>query len=64
MSQDIPNENGSIGEAGLFAPDHHGQAAMLVVESLIHGLVAQSVLTLDQAIEIVELDAEVKYDTG
>jgi hypothetical protein len=43
-------------------PDAHGQAAMLLVESLIHGLVDRSVVSAEVAIEIVEAAAEVKVD--
>ena len=43
-------------------PDAHGQAAMLLVESLIHGLVSRSVISVEEAIEIVEIAAEVKAE--
>jgi len=43
-------------------PDAHGQAAILLVESLIHGLVARAVLSIVDAMEIVEVAAEVKAD--
>lgn len=45
-------------------PDAHGQAALLLVESLIHGLIARSALTVEEAIEIIEIAAEVKRDVG
>ena len=45
-------------------PDAHGQAAMLLVESLIHGLIAHSVLTAADGVEIVTIAAEVKSDIG
>ena len=45
-------------------PDAHGQAAMLLVESLIHGLIARSVITVADAIEIVEVAADVKMEIG
>lgn len=45
-------------------PDAHGQAAMLLVESLIHGLIARSVISVEDAVEIVEVAAEVKNDIG
>jgi hypothetical protein len=41
-------------------PDAHGQAAVLLVESLLHGLVARSLITVADAIEIVEVAADVK----
>ncbi len=44
------------------SPDAHGQAAMLLVESLIHGLIARSVLSVAEAVEIVDVAAEVKRE--
>jgi hypothetical protein len=43
--------------------DPHGRAALLLVESLIHDLVARSTLTIGEAIEIVEtaVDADVQF---
>ena len=43
-------------------PDAHGQAAMLLVESLIHGLIARSVIKVADAVEIVGIAAEVKEE--
>ena len=43
-------------------PDAHGQAAMLLVESLVHGLVGRSVISVADAVEIVEIAAEVKAE--
>ena len=45
-------------------PDAHGQAAMLLVESLIHGLIDRSLITVADAINIVEVAAEVKADVA
>ena len=45
-------------------PDAHGQAAMLLVESLIHGLIARSVISTGEAIEIVDVAAEVKVEVA
>jgi len=48
--------------------DAHGEAAMLLVESLIHGLVARSVLSVDEAIALVavavDARAEIVADHG
>jgi hypothetical protein len=44
------------------APDDaHGKAALLLVESLIHGLTARSVLSVAEAVSIMEvaLDAQI-----
>lgn len=43
-------------------PDAHGQAAMLLVESLIHGLVDRKVISIGDAIEFVDTAAEVKAE--
>ena len=45
-------------------PDAHGQAAMLLVESLIHGLIARGVIGTQEAIDIVETAAEVKTEVA
>lgn len=42
--------------------DPHGQAALLLVESLIHGLKERSVLTVAEAVDIIETAADVQYD--
>lgn len=49
---------------GATEPDPHGHAALLLVESLIHGLIASSSLTVAQAVEIVQIAAEVKQATA
>lgn len=43
-------------------PDAHGQAALLLVESLIHNLIARSALSVVEAIEIVDCAAEVSAE--
>jgi hypothetical protein len=45
-------------------PDAHGQAALLLTESLIHMLVEQGVLTNLEAIEVVHTAAEVKVEVA
>ena len=42
--------------------DAHGQAAMLLVESLLHGLILRDVIAVEDAIEIVDTAAEVKAE--
>ena len=63
---DIINDNNekdaSPGDLGGTRPDAHGQAAMLLVESLLHGLIARSVLSVAEAVEIVGVAAEVKEE--
>lgn len=58
---EISNDN-DVARSAPREPDAHGQAAMLLVESLIHGLIARSVLSVADAIEIVAVAADVKQD--
>ena len=59
VSSDNDNTHGTVASGG---PDAHGQAAMLLVESLIHGLIARSVISTADAVEIVGVAAEVKEE--
>ena len=59
MSGPLSNDN-TI-ERTPVIPDPHGQAAMLLVESLIHMLIAQSVMTVSKAIEVVETALDVTH---
>lgn len=43
-------------------PDAHGQAAMLLVESLIHGLIASSIIQISDAIDVVTVAINVKME--
>jgi hypothetical protein len=45
-------------------PDAHGQAAMLLVERLIHGLIARELISTEEAVEIVDMAAEVKAEVA
>lgn len=42
--------------------ESHGQAALLLVESLIHALIERSVLTVAEAVEITDTAHEVERD--
>jgi hypothetical protein len=44
-------------------PDY-GQPAMLLIESLIHGLIARSLLSVQDAIEIIDGAADVREEIG
>ena len=52
----MPTNDNDSATPGLFPPlpDPHGQAALLLVESLIHGLLARSIISNGDAIDIVE----------
>ena len=60
MDDDDSNENiVSRVDVGAAEADAHGHAAMLLSESILHGLIARSLITVADAIEIVEVAAEV-----
>lgn len=44
--------------------ESHGKAALLLVESLIHGLIERGTLTVVQAIEIIDAAVEVEDEIG
>ena len=52
----------AIADATLFPSDPHGHAALLLVESLIHGLCENSMLSVGQAVEITERAVNVQSD--
>lgn len=61
--------DGSKNDADLRkAVDARGEAALTLVESLIHGLLARSSLTLSEALDIVQMaidvQMEVSHDRG
>lgn len=63
MTETTSNDNQpKRGPGDLREPDPHGQAAMLLVESLLHGLIARSALSNADALEIVEIAAAVKEE--
>jgi hypothetical protein len=61
MNDDIPT---STEIPHTLEADAHGQAALLLVESLIHGLIEAQVLSVVEAIEIVDVATEVKIERG
>lgn len=59
------NENDSAMLAGTAPmPDSHGYAALLLVESLIHGLIDRSIISNRTAIEIVETADSVQVEVA
>ncbi len=57
---DSLNDNGESRERVLLPePDPHGQAALLLVESLIHALISRSVITAQEAVDLVEVAGDV-----
>lgn len=65
MAERFSNDNGAPTRhpAG-FEPDPHGRAALLLVESVLHGLIERLVITVEQAVKIVEIAAEAKDEIG
>ena len=45
-------------------PDAHGQAALLLTESLIHALVEKGQLSVPEAVEVIEIAADVKVEVA
>ena len=45
-------------------PDAHGQAALLLTESLIHALVDKGQLSVAEAVEVIETAADVKVEVA
>lgn len=64
MTDNVNDNHPYPAGARLPEPDAHGQAAMLLVESLIHGLIDRSLITVADAIDVVEVAAEVKADVA
>ena len=54
----------AAGPPGIVEPDAHGQAALLLTESLIHMLVEHGTITNTEAVEVVQTAAEVKVEVA
>ena len=48
----------------IIEPDAHGQAALLLTESLIHSLVENNNLTNEGALDVIQTAAEVKAEVA
>lgn len=63
MADENSNDNHlARGATDRCEPDAHGQAAMLLVESLIHGLIARSVIDVADAVDIVDTAADASQE--
>jgi len=61
---DAGNDDGDgPGRAFSMAPDPHGEAALLLIESLIHNLLARSNISNHDALEIVQTAIDVQTET-
>jgi len=57
--------NGKDARTGTLAePDAHGQASLLLAESILHALVENATLTTSQAVDIIKTAAEVKVEVA
>lgn len=64
MANERSTEDSSFGEDQNPSPNAQGQAALLLIESLIHSLLDNGALTKAQAIEAIESAAEVKEESA
>jgi hypothetical protein len=59
----LTNDNeGALPAPSFENPDAHGQAALLLVESLIHSLIARSVIGLEDAIDVLTVALDVRME--
>lgn len=47
-----------------YEPDAHGQAALLLAESILHALVETRTLSLEQALSVIQTTCEVKIEVA
>ena len=64
MKVPIPTDVSSAASANVLEPDAHGQAALMLVESVLHKLVEMSVFSTAQAVEAVQSAAEIKVEAA
>ena len=62
MAGPSSNDNSAPPEQSRDFSDAQGYAALLLVESLIHGLIEKSVITLETAVDIVEVALSVSLE--
>lgn len=62
---EFTNDNvGKVDGTPIVEPDAHGQAALLLAESILHSLIEASVFTNKQAFEAVTTAQEVKVEVA
>lgn len=64
MSDDINDNEGTLARGRPAEPDAHGQAALLLAESILHALIEHSTLTNVEAMAVVQSAAEVKVEVA
>ena len=55
---------GKVNTPGQPEPDAHGQAALLLAESILHALVETNTLSSEEAISVIETTCEVKIEVA
>ena len=61
----ITNDNdGVVSRPPRAEPDAHGQAALLLTESLLHALVEKAILTSAEALAVVQTAMEIKVEVA
>lgn len=58
----ISSNDNRRSEAHTIPADAHGQAAILLVESMMHGLIARSLVTVSDAVEMINVAVDVSRD--
>jgi hypothetical protein len=61
---DSANENGKSTSHSDQEPDAHGQAALMLAESILHALIDTSTLSLDGALAVVRVAQEAKTEVA
>lgn len=64
MTNDTSTADSSFGKDRHPSPDAQGQAALLLIESLIHSLLDNGALTKHQALEAINSAMEVKEESA
>lgn len=64
MTNKSINVASTILRNGQFEPDAHGQAALLLAESILHALVETQTLTIDTALSVIKTTCEVKREVA
>lgn len=64
MTNDPQNPAPVALDADKLEPDAHGQAALLLAESILHALVETKTLTIDAALSVIQTTCEVKVEVA
>ena len=59
MDDATANDNGLARSGGVIPSGAHGYAALILVESLIHGLIAKGAISVEDALETLDVASDV-----